>query len=63
MWLTCATDNGDACLVCDPLRLPLAERLLDSGWLLAVILLGLLLSLLLLLFGGPDLLTLVDVDK
>ena len=61
--LTRATDDGDSGLVGDPLGLPLGQRLLDPRGILGVVLLGLLLSLLLLFLGGPDLLALVDVDE
>lgn len=56
-------DDRNAGLVCDPLGAPLRQRLFDTLGESNVILLGLLLTTLLFLFSGPDLLSLIDVDQ
>jgi len=61
--LRCARHDRDARLVGDPLGAPLAKRLLNTVGVGHVVLLGLLLTLLLFLFGGPDLFCFIDVDQ
>jgi len=62
VWLTRASDNGDARFVSDPLLSPLAKSFFNPVRVGHIIFLGLLALLLTLLFGGPDALALIDVD-
>jgi len=64
MRLACATNNGDARLICDPFWSPFTESSLHTlGALLTLLLACLFGSLLLFLFCWPHLFTLIDVDK
>lgn len=66
MRLTCAADDRDSCLICDPLGSPLLESTLDPVRILHIILLlstSRLPALALRLLRCPDLLALVDVDE
>jgi len=62
VWLGRARDNGDTCLVSDPLGSPLGECFLDTFGVAHIIFLCLALSLLLLFLRWPNLLGLIDVD-
>lgn len=63
MGLRSARHDRDASLVRDPLSAPLAQGLLDTIGVGLIVLLGLLLTLLLLFLGWPDLFSLINVNQ
>lgn len=63
MRLRCTTDNGDPCLISDPLCSPLGQGFLDTFGIVHVVLLSLLLATLLLPLSRPNFLCFINVDN
>ena len=64
LWMTCAAQNSDTCLVVDEFGTPLTKSFLDSLWIgwIRLLLFATFLALLTFLFGRPDFLALIDVN-